>query len=373
MKFVRLLIVPFALALVLFSRAIARWKLIRFGRTFNFRLGHLIGNNENYLCERGIGRQGNCIDLWVDKNVPCAHPLILKKYKQHMTWLPWWFGDVVLKVNKLFPNWERHICAPECMDRDINNLWGKPHIGFTEKEELEGQKLLRKLGLEGKKWVCLFVRDSSYLASRFPNENYSYHDYRDSDIIACKKAVWAFYHRGYKVIRMGAKTAKTVDFCLDYANSTLRTDFGSLYLGAKCAFAFGTHAGFMSIPQVFNRPIGIINYVPLEYMPTFANGIIIWKHHMKDGKQMTVKEIHESGAGIFTDTRMFEQAGIKLVDNSPDEILSLAYNMCNFAEGNFYSDDKEFWKSFPRSMANGARLHGEITIRVGHDFIRDYA
>ena len=379
MKLYRLLLLPFAFAIVGAARFLAPWKLIRFGESLNFRLGHLIGNNECYLCECDAGIQPKALDFWIPiGGTKVANKVIYRKYKKHLHTLPMTLGRLVLIVNHMFQGWEKHIVSPANWDRDIHNLWGKPHIGFTTREEKKGLKLLRSLGLPpGAKWVCLFVRDSAYMAKTFPGGDFSYHDYRDSDISDCAHAAFELTKRGYYVIRMGAvilkpfhiKHSKIIDLPMTREN----TDFATLYLGAKCAFALGSHAGFMSIPQVFNRPIGIINYVPVEYTPTFANGLFIWKYHMKDGKEMPFQEIINTGAGLCLHGKIFEASGIKLDDNTSFEIYQLAMEMADIAEGNYTPDEqKKFWAMFPRNnVPNTSQpLHGKITIRVGREFLK---
>ena len=151
-----------------------------------------------------------------------------------------------------------------------------------------------------------------------------------------------------------------------------RTEFGDLYLGAKCAFCLGTSCGFMAIPQVFDRPVGIVNFVPVEYISTWVKGIAIWKHHMKDGKEMTLKEITAAELSQTTFGHDFAKAGVELKDNTPQEILEVAIEMANISEGRGIESQKEFWEDFPRGMVGDKPLHGEIKIRIGGEFLRNY-
>ena len=83
-------------------------------------------------------------------------------------------------------------------------------LAFQENENEEGKNWLKSKGWnEGEKFVCLMVRDSTYLET---NEqlrffDWSYHDYRDSSIEDYLPALDWLTDRGVWVIRMG-KTMK---------------------------------------------------------------------------------------------------------------------------------------------------------------------
>ena len=99
---------------------------------------------------------------------------------------------------------------------------------------------------------------------------------------------------------------------------------------------------------------------------------------------MTFQEIIDSGAGHFMRAEQFEEADIKLVDNTPEEIKAVALEMAQRIEGvnatnPFWiagqeSAQEAFWRTFPRSMSqyNNRPLHGEIRMRIGAKFLKQY-
>lgn len=386
MKLFRLLLTPFAFLCVGLIRLIWRWKIVRIGDLWSTRIGHLVGNTECYLCEKDAGLHNGFLDLWYSQS-NSANKTIEKKYRSQLNMIPTWLGDLTVRVNRLFVGWERHEVRSTQFDRDVHNLWEKhsPHIEFTVSEEKKGKRLLRKLGIpDGAKWVCLIVRDGAYLKAVAPGQDFSYHDYRDSDIHNYVPTVLELVRRGYYVIRMGHHVDKPLRVkhsrVIDYAWDGHRTEFGDLYLGAKCAFCIGSCTGFVSIPQVFRRPICFVNHVPLEYSPTFyEHGLMIFKHHEKDGKRMSFREIFDSGAGQFTFRQQFEKAGITLVENTSQEIYSAVMEMediliqhprrARFLQHNF-------WNEFSLRAVdqyNGKPLHGKARVRIGKDFLKGYS
>jgi putative glycosyltransferase (TIGR04372 family) len=166
---------------------------------------------------------------------------------------------------------------------------------------------------------------------------------------------------------------------IDYARSGKRSEFMDIYLGAHCAFCLTSGTGIDAIPYIFRRPMAFTNYVPVEYLQTFIpRSIGIWKHHYRDGKRMTFAEIIESGAGQFFRADQFAEAGITLVDNTPEEIrdvaVEMAWNLLHGANQDELFPQDEFWKAFPRSISpyNGKPIHGEIRMRIGREFLKGY-
>lgn len=343
------------------------------------RIGHLAGNTECYLCQpkpRGLfGR----LDLWAHSGVPCNAQLA-RMIGRVLTVIP---TDVLWGVNLCLPGWEKHIAKSLQHDRDISGLYAKtpPHLYFTEREHEIGRFALERMGIKAP-WVCLIVRDGAYLS----HPAFSYHRYRDSDIDSYAKAARALAERGYTVVRMGAKVEKPFKIqyhprIVDYAMQS-RSDFMDIYLAAHCEFAISSGTGLDAVCTAFRRPVCFVNYVPLEYLNTWVEGLAIWKRHFRDGKEMTPAEIYES-AGKFQRAEQFEEAGIELRDNTPEEIEEVALEMLAMqgthmrfhsseSLGDYDGVQRRFWQAFPSGTVDnltGKPLHGPIRLRIGHKFL----
>lgn len=377
MKFLRLLLLPFAALLVLAARL---GLPIRFGAIWSARMGHMAGNMECYLCEREAGLSKGW-DFWHHGGEPCSAQL----------------DKMLGRVVRIDRTGFTRICSlvdgllgGKCridtvqVDRDPLNLYErqKPHLYFTVEEEERGANGLRALGIpEGAPWVYLVVRDSA------KHPHLPYHSYRNANIADHVLAAEALADRGYYVVRVGKSVAgpmpTTHPRIIDFAMRKTYDDFMAIYLGAKCAFCVSTGTGPDAIPVIFRRPVCYVNYVPVEYLQTYhPRSLAIWKHHFKDGKRMTMAEIYASGAGHFMRAEEFEQEGITLVDNTPEEIEAAAVEMAQRIEDaqatNKYwtADDTErqdaFWQAFPRGISayNSRPLHGRINMRVGREFLK---
>ena len=85
-------------------------------------------------------------------------------------------------------------------------------------------------------------------AIRFPDRDFSYHDYRDSDPSTYLGACEWLASLGIYTLRMGAtvgtKFSHDSELIIDYANSSIRSDFMDIYLGANCLFCISQGTGF---------------------------------------------------------------------------------------------------------------------------------
>jgi hypothetical protein len=95
---------------------------------------------------------------------------------------------------------------------------------------------------------------------------------------------------------------------------------------------------------------------------------------------MTFREIFDRGAGDFLHTSEYEQAGIELVENTPQEIADVVLEMESRQSGRWQSSEEDeelqrrFWQLFPRrsTAPPHQRLHGEIRGRIGANFLRQH-
>ena len=376
MKLLRALLVPFAALGVLIVRLLGKAGInIRFGGFVSNRIGHLCGNTNVYLSERAAGLHPN-LHLWTHYG-PIANKQMAKMIARVLPVDPTRFTVLMVLINKMFKGWEKHDTCSITWDRDPANLNERfqPHFTFTPEEEARGRHDTASLGIPlGHKWICLIVRDGAYLPGL------PYHSYRDSDIDTYADAALLLARLGYYVVRMGAKVEKPFSVkhprIIDYATSDKRSDFLSIYLAARCTFAVTTSTGIDAVCEAFKRPMCFVNFAPLEHLRTYIpKSLAIWKHHEKDDKRMSIEEIHKAGAGQFMRADEFERAGIKLIDNTPQEIADAVQEMAEMVGGMSMPNHQEkFWADWPRSLDSvyGYPLHGEIRMRIGRKFLAQY-
>ena len=387
----KLFLVILAVPVVFVIRLIRPWFLVRWGLLIGPRIGHFAANTELYLCERDAGINvpgGRHIDIFLIAP-PISNNQLATMWRRVLHILPTWALNPVCRINKLIPGGSIHEIGERTQsDRDVHNFLDRfpPHLRFSPEEEIRGELGLRSLGVpEGARFVCLIVRDGAYLDAHTPGFSWSYHNYRDSNIQNYVMAVEELAHRGYYIFRMGAKVREGLKSShprvIDYATNGMRSDFMDIYLGAKCDFCISTSTGYDAVPIVFRRPIVFVNSVPLGYFFTFSEKFIsLTRHHFseRENRELTLPEIISNGLGFCLESSGYETRGVRLVENSPEEIRDAAIEMADRLEGIWVpheNDDalqKRFWKSFPSGETrNGRPLHGEIRSRHGAIFLRN--
>lgn len=387
-----LFLVP-AIPAVMVIRLIKPWLLVRYGQCPSVRIGNFAANTEMYLCERDAGinkPMQRHVDLFFVVNPICNQQLLIMWKRVLRIW-PAQILAPIVSVNRLIPGGAIHEIGNNTHGPiDVHNLLDRfpPHLQFTAEEKARGEAGLRAMGIPaGVPFICLIVRDSAYLDSHVPTKDWSYHNFRDSDIQNYVLAAEELAERGYFVIRMGAKVHEamktTHPMVIDYATNGMRSDFMDIYLGAKCAFCISTGTGWDGIPMILRRPIVVVNLVTLGYLFTSrAEFLSIPKKHIfkKSRKELTLREIFSLGVGLTQFGHECESKGVGFIENTPEEIRDVAVEMAERLNGTWqpHEDDealqKRFWEIFPTDAVHpscGWPIHGEIRARLGAAFLRN--
>jgi putative glycosyltransferase (TIGR04372 family) len=206
-------------------------------------------------------------------------------------------------------------------------------VNFTSEEEIQGQQLLAEMGIKQGDWfVCFHARDSAYHGSRYSG-GFSHHDFRDASIDNYLAAAHYIAELGGYAIRMGAAVAKPLPKhrhfrIIDYAIDS-RNDFMDIYLSARCKFFLGSTSGLYLISTIFGVPTANANYVPIDQTPPCAHDLFIPKKlfSIEKGRFLTFSEIFDSEIATYNSSEQFAKAGIRVVENTSDEILGLASEM----------------------------------------------
>lgn len=382
-----------AVPVVLVLRLIRPWLLVRWGDLYSSRIGHFAANTELYLCEQDAGinapKQRHVDLFYMGYRSSCNQQLAIMWKRVLRVWPSWILAPISL-VNRLIPGGAVHEIGNNTQhDRDVHNLLDRfpPHLELTPEEEARGEAGMRAMGIpQGAHFVCLIVRDSAYLDAHQQGD-WSYHNYRDSDIQNYILAAEELADRGYFVIRMGAKVREAMKTfhprVIDYATNGMRSDFIDIYIGAKCEFCISVGTGFDAVPLIFRRPIVYVNMVPLGYLFTFRTQFLgITKHYCAaaENRDLVLSEIFNHGVGFYTHTADYTSKGVELIENTPEEIRDVVIEMAERLNGTWqpHEDDeslqRRFWEIFFTNAVEtdqGRPLHGEIRSRFGAHFLRN--
>ncbi len=375
------MILPLGLLVYLALRVISLFTRIRVGMLTYDRIGHLSFDTETFLRKRRLGLiDGIC--LLVSGRNPCNRQLLtmIKRAAPVLDFplasffyvhglLPF-IKDSGLVLDFAHKSWEYPIfdTAPA-------------QLRFEPSEEARGRRALEEMGVTpGAPFVCFHARDKAYLDNAFSHrsrEGWSYHDYRDCDIANCVPAAEFLASQGLFALRMGHTVEKALTTnnprIIDYA-SKFRSDFLDVYLLARCKFFLGNTAGIYALATTFDVPVAVANWAPFSLTPFRRGDMVMHKKYLeiRSGRLVPFRELFALGAQSWFSSEDYSRAGIKLVENSPKEILEFAQEMNARLDGVWTPapEDVElqerFWNLFPKDHPARGRL-----CRVGAGFLRD--
>ena len=339
---VRLPIYLLAIPIVLIVRCIRPITLVRFGRIRADVIGDGTFEAEYYLSESELENR-KTLDLfyfntsimpneqWAIMIRRCFRIYSFVKYLDY--------------INCLILGGEKNsvrMVSKRTGNRDIKGVLyrTKPHLSFTTEENKRGRDFLEKIGFrETDRFVCIIVRDgaykehisSSYLSHK---KDWSYHNYRNSDINTYYDAVLTLAKKDYRVIRMGKIVNKPLEIhhphVLDYANSPYRSDFLDIWLMAHCYFCITTGTGLDDICNTFKRPIVQVNYLTVGGSNCNQRFVIELFKKLKwisNGKYLGLNELFKTGAAFFLKQKLYDDLGVEIVDNTSEEIVNAVIEM----------------------------------------------
>lgn len=236
-----------------------------------------------------------------------------------------------------------------CYSDEFYEFSLNPTLSFTEQEEKEGAALLDKMGIKRSNWfICFHTRDSRYHSVKVDNSaDWSSHYTRDSSIKNYLAAADYITSKGGIAVRMGYLPSEELSDTenkkiIDYA-CRCRTDFGDIYLPAKCKFFLGGSAGLLFVPEVLNVPVACANFTPPDCTPFRKGDLFIPKKiwSKKAGRFLAFREIFSSEICKYLEAEQYEKAGLELVENTPEEIFDLAKEMNERLDGVFKPTEED--------------------------------
>jgi putative glycosyltransferase (TIGR04372 family) len=303
--------------------------------------------------------------------------------------------------NQILPGGAMHHLPPVGMlqlSSDIQD-WQKmiqEVLPFSPEEDAWAKAWLCQQGWhEGEPFVCLLVRDSSYMDNTYPNTTppeetgAKYHpkygygwnhlNYRDSDISTYVPAAEWLAGQGVWVLRMGKVMARPIPSnhsrLIDYAFHPEKSDFLDIWLFAHCDLCVSTGTGIDTISDIYCRPILYLNYLPLWMTTSFSNTThlpktLLWQ---ASGIPLNCKEYF----ALNTHSEYYDRIGIRIIDLTPEEILSAVQEQWQRLQGTWVDTEEDlqryqrFWEILD-SLPQFPGWHGWIQFkaRVGATWLR---
>lgn len=212
-------------------------------------------------------------------------------------------------------------------------------LSLNNSEVSKSQKIIEKLGvILQEKFVCLHVRDSSFLSADVNTDCFSYHDFRDSKIVNYKSTVEYLLNKGIQVIRIGRSTNQTLDLddnrYIDLHHFEIDNEELNLleiYLLSSAQFFIGTASGPLGIAASFDTPCLVANSTPItggfaKYLKVLPKILEYNNQPVSVSEQLSLsKSSNIKNEGVLVelmDGNELKKLGYEYKNNTPDEILA---------------------------------------------------
>ena len=251
---------------------------------------------------------------------------------------------------------------------------GPPLVATSEAYRERGWAQLEEMGMPQGAWfVAVHCREPGFFHRQI-------HDYRDTDIFNYVPAMKAIVERGGWCVRMGDSTMVSLpplEHVIDYAKSNHTSEWMDVFLCANCKFYLGSGSGLHVVSNIFSVPTAEANRAPMSVILPYGPrdlGIskLIWS--CEEGGYLSFEEVLGSWVGDCRYTNLYDEAGLTVVENTPDDISDLAIEMLDKVDGVIvYNDeDKELQRRFKSLMKPGHYSYGSSS-GVGSGFLRRHS
>ncbi|MDI7184885.1 TIGR04372 family glycosyltransferase [Leptospira santarosai] len=361
-------------------RLVKRWKHIRFGYFAASRIGHFVADAGIAFSEKKL-TCGNYLDFYFIEK-PISNYQWLKMVSRNFHIYP--FIKYFYKFDKMIWKNSMHRFEPTATkygSRDIQGTLQASSISmsFSKEEEKFCVDWLHNKGWRKEKFVCLIVRDEAYLQKTFNNQDYSYHNYRDSNIRSYRKSVEKLNQLGYWVIRMGKIVKEKMNYnhekFIDYPFLEDQSDLLDIWLMANSYFTITSGTGIDAVSDIYLRPMIYVNFLPL---PTLNS----WRYAITAPKFLSWKQkkryltLNEGLEHCYLHSEKYQEAGILIEDLSEDDILNVVLELESRLNNSWvdFNGNEEFENKFWRVLSNWknfSKYHGWLhpEARVGSYFL----
>ncbi|MEO0534984.1 MAG: TIGR04372 family glycosyltransferase [Cyanobacteria bacterium P01_A01_bin.123] len=381
-SFLALLNASWCIPGVLLIRFLRPWYVIRLGTIRSDRIGHFTADT----CIRWATLHQQAkeyLDLyWLDQ--PTCNDFWAKMVRRNFAVYPW--VQPLSEWNQILPGGSIHYRPSTTTDSlDIYGFLerNKAKLPFLPEEDIKAKDWLSKLGWRvGEPFICLNVRDNAYLDADplLKGSNWSYHDYRNSNIETYVPAAEWLAERGVWVLRMGKIMAQPIPSdhprIIDYAFLPDRSDFLDIWLFANCDLCISTGSGPDTISSSYRKPILFLNFLPLSRLWSWSNAMhlsksLTWK---SSGISLTWREYL---AHSYFHTNNYDHADIEIIDLTPEEILAAVQERWQRIQGTWVDTEDDlrrnlqFWEIL-KSHPDFHKYHGWIhpEARAGATWLR---
>jgi putative glycosyltransferase (TIGR04372 family) len=256
----------------------------------------------------------------------------------------------------------------------IYSQWGDrpPLLQLTSEDRTWGNSMLARLGLpEGAWFVCVHTREGGF--SPIDEE---LHAHRNGCIEATIPAIQEIVRRGGWVVRIGDPSMTPLPQLpnmIDYAHHALKSERLDIILCAKAKFILGSTSGIVLVGSLFGVPCAIANMIPMPDLWYNARDIsipkLLWSERLN--RHLRFDEVLISPVAKYRYAALYRNAGIRVEENSAEDIRNLAIEMLDRLENRFVElgGDEELFHCFLSLLFEGHYAFGSCA-RIATLFLR---
>lgn len=350
----------------------------RFGRVRNDVLGNSLFDLELYLSKKQLNKNYRYIDIFHTTVYPKYFPNDYLKIYTYKSINVLYFSKYIYNIILFLPFFKYHIVnmlGHKTTDMDTEGVYflTKSNLIFSNIQNQNSINFLKKKGLkDNQKYICLIIRDSFYKNNyqKHIKSDWSYHDYRNSDLSTYNKTVLELIRLGYFVIRMG-KGAKTKFPIInknfyDYSFDEDRNDFLDFWITFNCFFCVTTGTGLDEIVYMARKPVVEVNYLPCGTLRSerYTHSLFKKLRFKNSLKYLGIKELIKHDLLFSFDNKKVSDLNIEIIDNNADEILDTVIEMEQKING--------IWKNTQKNKFNQSLFWDKIKednkFKIYHNF-----
>ena len=166
---------------------------------------------------------------------------------------------------------------------------------------------------------------------------------------------------------------------IDYPFLEEKTDFLDIWLVSKCFFCVTTATGLDNVGVVFDKPLLYVNHLPYGDCRTGSFKTIELFKKLFDTKKKKYVSLREQISNKLIhsfNTNDYLNKNIKIVDNTPEEIIESVMQIEELALNNNYKIkdtnkfEQKFWAIF-KEWEGFNKYHGRINPKISSKFLKE--
>ncbi len=351
---------------------------IRFSHLCTSRIGHQITNFDICLCSISkktfvlFSYDEDIANNYLFKNFKKTKQVFFSRFFRY-------FHNSILSVNpnsNLIISWETY------QPKFTKHLSLESKVNLPKIDELELESFFEKYNL--KNFIGINARNNLYV-SKLKNQDDNFHDFRNFEFEDFDKSINFLKNKNYQIVKLG-QTFLEENYKFKDNEILTSMDFKDnkkfdFLLNKYSKYNICGNSGLTAISSVLRKSIIYINFIPfnLDNLSYCSPGSIVLPKKIfsyDKNRFLNFREMNKLNFSIHNKIDPYKENKLKVINNTPDEILNAVIEMENkFKDhSSFYSKNKNFQKNFWDAFENKEQdkvkfLENKLKILISSSFL----